>query len=74
MERRRLVEDGAGGMLQMCAGAWVESAKQGQTGTVGGDSVIVLVMMVIDLHKGVWWEEEPEFERGRREGHSEGMD
>lgn len=32
-------------------------------------SGVVAVMMVIDLHKGVWWEEEQEGEREAGEGY-----
>ena len=32
-------------------------------------SGVVGVMMVIDLHKGVWWEEEQEGERSAGEGY-----
>lgn len=58
-------EDGFGDRLQVCAGAGVDSAEQGRMCTVGGDWVVwVVVMMVIDLHKGVWWEEDQECLRG----------
>jgi hypothetical protein len=49
--------DGIGDRLQAGAGAGIEDAGQGRVGSVGGGAVVlrrlVVVMMAIDLHKGV---------------------
>lgn len=56
VERRLLVEDGAGERPQRGAGAGVEGAEQGRVDTASGEeSILVMVLVVIDLHKGVWW-------------------
>ena len=47
------MKDGVGDRLQACAGAVVDVAEQGPGDTVGNECLSGLVVMVIDLHKGV---------------------